>query len=77
MRLSEIFNMYPSVIYEVLHRYWEYGCETTVTDEDMLKLLIDEALKNGDREKFMKLTEKLKEMKANVNRNVGRSRNKL
>lgn len=36
--------------------------ETDITDTDMIKLHIDIALKNGDREKFMTLTAQLRGM---------------
>lgn len=37
----------------------EYRCETEVTDEDMLRLLIDQALKDGDEERFLELSRQL------------------
>lgn len=40
--------------------------DTTVTDEDMIKLHIDIALKNNDREEFNRLTNQLKELNENV-----------
>ena len=36
--------------------------ETTVTDKDLLKLHIDIALQNKDKEAFMKLTNQLQEV---------------
>lgn len=45
-----------------LRRFLEYRCETVVTDEDMLKIHIDIALENNDKEMFMKLTNQLNEV---------------
>lgn len=47
------FTSQPS--YEQL----EYECETTVTDEDMLQIQIDQALDSGNKELFLELTSRL------------------
>ncbi|GAA0434536.1 IDEAL domain-containing protein [Virgibacillus sp. AGTR] len=37
----------------------EYDCKTSVTDEDILNILIDYALDTGNRELFFELTKQL------------------
>lgn len=40
----------------------EERIETDITDADMVRLHIDIALRNGDKEQFMTLTEQLREL---------------
>lgn len=44
---------------EINYHQLEYNCQTSLTDEDMIKLHIDFALENGDKEKFMELSGQL------------------
>ncbi|MCC2250518.1 IDEAL domain-containing protein [Virgibacillus sp. AGTR] len=44
------------------YTHLEYGVETSVTDEDILNILIDYALDVGDRDLFMRITEQLQEV---------------
>lgn len=46
----------------VTYEYLEYNCHTNLKDEDMIKMHIDFALENGDKDRFMELTGQLKEM---------------
>lgn len=41
------------------YKFLEFRCKTEVTDEDMLRLLIDQALKDGDKERFLELSQQL------------------
>lgn len=47
---------------EASYQYMEYDCHSNLTDEDMIKIHIDFALENGDKEMFMQLTGQLKEV---------------
>ncbi|WP_096269376.1 IDEAL domain-containing protein [Paucisalibacillus globulus] len=38
----------------------EYNCETSITDEDMLRIQIDGAIDSGNKELFLQLTDQLK-----------------
>ncbi len=40
----------------------ESGCTSKLTDADMIKIHIDIALQNNDRDEFMKLSKQLKEL---------------
>jgi len=62
MNIEQIINIFRQSVAETIYRHYEYGCDTNLTDEDMLKIKIDWALENGDKEMFMKLTEQLKEL---------------
>lgn len=42
--------------------YLEYEANTSLTDADMLKMHINFALENGDKEKFIELSNQLKEL---------------
>lgn len=44
------------------YRKEEFDCKTKITDEDMLRIHIDIALREGERETFLKLTNQLKEV---------------
>lgn len=55
---AEIRKIAPRIIYQRL----EHDCHTILTDEDMIRLHIDFALEQGDKETFMKLTNQLKEL---------------
>lgn len=46
----------------IVRKATEPEIETSITDADMIKLHIDIALRNGDKEQFMTLTEQLREM---------------
>lgn len=64
MKFEEfVHSILNNVIRETFYRHWEYGCDTNITDEDMLKLQIDWALENGDVARFIELSNHLNEVK--------------
>lgn len=44
------------------YKYLEYEANTNLTDADMIKMHINFALENGDKEKFIELSNQLKEL---------------
>lgn len=48
------------------YKHLEFNCVSAITDGDILKLQIDFALDNGDKELFMQLTDQLNKFEANV-----------
>ena len=63
MKFEEfVHSILNNVIRETLYRHWEYGCDTNITDEDMLKLQIDWALENGDVARFIELSNHLNQL---------------
>lgn len=60
---DDIYELKIKVLDKQTHRYLlEHDCDTTVTDEDMLRLHINIALDDGDRLLFEFLSRQLKGM---------------
>ncbi len=66
MNLENLMQMFlediRAQLIEVIYCHYEYGCDTSLSDEDMLKLQIDWAIENNDKERFMMLSKHLKEL---------------
>ncbi len=62
MNIKQIIELFSERIQETIYRHYEYGCDTSLTDEDMLKMQIDWSLDKGNKEMFLKLSEQLKEV---------------